>query len=111
MIALRVKLNDKELCLAGTEDLAVLHAIVNAVGILGSETKKVRKGAPDLFLSVGGLTGRESGVDYHLNWVDFHELKIGDKIEVELVEISKADKPSKKSKAAQRSSRTEKRRG
>ncbi len=99
MIALRVKLNGKELCVAGAEDLSVLNAIINAVGAIGSKTKKVRDGAPDLHLSVGGLTGRKSGADYHLRWIEFQELAIGDRIEVELVETSVADAPTAKRKA------------
>jgi len=99
MIAFRVKLNGQELCLAGADDLSVLNAIINAVGRIGSKTKKARDGGPDLYLSVGGLTGRKSGTDYHLRWVEFEDLVIGDKIEVELVETSVADKPTAKRRA------------
>ena len=99
MIAVRVKLNGKELCVAGAEDLAVLNTIIGAVGAIGNKTKKVRDGAPDLHLSVGGLTRRKSGADFHLRWVEFQELVIGDRIEVELVETSIADAPKAKRKA------------
>jgi len=99
MIALRVKLNGKELCVAGAEDLSVLNTIISAVGAIGSKTKKVRDEAPDFHLSVGGLTGRKSGADFHLRWVEFQELVIGDRIEVELLETSVADAPKAKRKA------------
>ena len=99
MIALRVKLNEKELCVAGAEDLSVLNTMINAVGPIGSKTKKVRDGAADLHLSVAGLTRRKSGADFHLYWVEFQELVIGDRIEVELVETSIADAPKTKRKA------------
>ena len=99
MIALRVKLNGKKLCVAGAEDLSVLNAILNAIGNIGSKTKKRREGPPDLHLSVGGLTGRKSGIDYHLRWIEFTELSIGDKIEIEIIETSVADAPTAKHKA------------
>jgi hypothetical protein len=99
MIALRVKRNGKELCVAGAEDLSVLNTIINAVGAIGNKTRKIRDGARDLHLSVGGLTRRKSGADFHLRWVEFQELAIGDKIEVELVETSVADAPTAKHKA------------
>lgn len=98
MIALRVKLNGKLLCVAGTEDLSVLNTIINAVGKIGSKTKTIREGPPDLHLSVGGLTGRKSGADYRLRWVEFTELSVGDKIEVEIVETSVVDPPTAKRK-------------
>ena len=99
MIALRVKLNGKELCVAGAEDLSVLNTIINAVGALGSKTRKVRDDAPDFHLSVGGLTRRKSGADFHLHWVEFQELAIGDKSEVEIVESSVVDAPTAKRKS------------
>jgi hypothetical protein len=94
MIGLAVYLNGKKLTVAGTEDLSVLNAIVNAVGPLGRDTKKLGKGdrTPDLFLQVGGLTGRKNGVqDEHLKWVRHRPLRVGDKISVRIVRITKAD--------------------
>jgi hypothetical protein len=93
MIALRVKLNAKLLCVAGAEDLSVLNTIVNAVGNLGRGTKKRRDEPPTLFFSVGGLTCRLNAPDEHLCWTDDESLKIGDKVEVEVVEADEADEP------------------
>ncbi len=99
MIALRVRLNGKKLCVAGAEDLSVLNAIINAVGAIGRKPRKIRDGEPDLFLSVSGLTGRKSGTDDHLRWVEFQQLAIGDRVEVEFIEASSADAPVAKCKA------------
>ena len=60
MIAFDVRLNGKRVCIAGSEDLAVLSAIVTASGKLGSKTVPARpddtKG--EVFYGVGGLTAR-----------------------------------------------------
>ena len=85
--------------MAGAEDLSVLDTMVQAVGNIGSKTRKVSEGPPDLHLSIGGLTGRKSGADYHLRWVEFAELNVGDRIEVEIVETSVVDAPTAKRKA------------
>jgi hypothetical protein len=45
MIAVAVYLNRKKLTLAGTDDLCVLNANVNAVGKLGKATAQIRRGA------------------------------------------------------------------
>ena len=58
MIALAVYLNGKKLTVAGTGDLSVLNAIVNAVGELGTSTVPIAKrGKPDLWLSVRRAVG------------------------------------------------------
>ena len=99
MVALRVKLNGKELCLAGAEDLSVLTTNVTAVGNLGKKTRKMRDEPPGYHVSTGGLTSRDAGNDWHLRWVESQPLTIGDKIEIELVEVTTTDKPISKSKA------------
>lgn len=43
MIAVAVYLNGKKLTVAGTDDLCVLNAIVNAVGELGKSTVPIGK--------------------------------------------------------------------
>lgn len=87
MIGLVVYLNRKKLTVAGADDLAVLNAIVNAVGELGRATIPLSKrGKPDLWLSVSGLTSRpERTEDEHLSWVRHKRLRVGDKITVEVV--------------------------
>ena len=87
MIGLAVYLNRKKLTVAGADDLAVLNAIINAVGELGRSTIPLgKRGKPDLWLSVGGLTSRPEGTeDEHLSWVRHKRLRVGDKITVEVV--------------------------
>jgi hypothetical protein len=107
MIALRVKLNGTLLCVAGADDLSVLNAIVNAVGNLGIDTKKRRDEPTDIYLSVGGLTSRLEGDDEHLRWAEQQPLAIGDKIEVEVLEINIVDEPTAR-KPAEREDEREK---
>ena len=96
MLALEVVLNGHRIAVAGADDLAVLHNIVNAVGKLGrtaSGTKAHPKGY-DLWLTVGGLTGRKGGVpDDHLRWTDMKKLKVGDEILVRVCRVKVADPP------------------
>jgi hypothetical protein len=99
MIALRVTLNEKLLCVAGADDLAVLNAIVGAVGNLGAKTRRDRNGRPDLYLSVGGLTNRVEGPDEHVRWAKQRRLRKGDKIQVEVLETDKVDSPKDVSRA------------
>jgi hypothetical protein len=93
MIALAVYLNRKKLTVAGTNDLCVLNAIVNAVGELGKSTVPIgKRGKPDLWLSVSGLTSRAAGAeDEHLRWVRHRRLRVGDKITVQLVRTDRPD--------------------
>ena len=93
MIALRVTLNGKPVCLAGAEDLAVLNTIVSAVGNLGPLTKRERNEPTGILLSVGGLTARAHGQDEHVCWVEQGRLVPGDKVEIELLETTQVDPP------------------
>ena len=86
MVALRVAVNGEHLCVAGAEDLAVLNAIVNAGGNLGSLTKKNDPNEmPHVNFTVGGLTGRADGQDEHLRWAEGRPLRVGDQVEVEIM--------------------------
>lgn len=97
MIALKTTLNGKQLCIAGTEDLCVLNSTVNAVGKLGKQSKSKHDSTlPDLFLGVGGLTGRENGDDEHWRWVEHQGLKVGDEIRITILEVDEADEPRTK---------------
>jgi hypothetical protein len=94
MIGLSVYLNKKRLVVAGADDLCVLNAIVNAVGELGKSTASNgnRRGV-DLWLSVGGLTGRGEGVqDEHLRWVSQKRLRVSDRVTIEVVRTDRQDK-------------------
>lgn len=109
MIALAVYLNGKKLAVAGTDDLCVLNAIVNAVGELGKSTVPIgKRGKPDLWLSVSGLTSRPDGAsDEHLRWIGHRLLRVGDKITVQLVQTDRPDR-HRSSTVAMRNSRVAK---
>ena len=94
MIAVEVMLNDEKLTTAGTEDLCVLSAIVNAVGKLGSKSHGSHEHRSDLGLSlyVGGLTSRGEGVaNDHLNWVEGRPIELGDTVTLRFIESSHGD--------------------
>lgn len=109
MIGLAVYLNRKKLTVAGADDLAVLNAIVNAVGELGRSTIPLgKRGKPDLWLSVGGLTSRPGGTeDEHLSWVRHKRLRVGDKITVKVVRTERPH-PHTSATVAKRNTRTAK---
>lgn len=109
MIALAVYLNKKKLTVAGTDDLCVLNAIVNAVGELGKSTMPLgKRGKPDLWLSVSGLTSRPDGAeDEHLRWIGHRRLRVGDKVTVQLVRTDRPDR-HKSSTVATRNTRVAK---
>lgn len=94
MIALKVAVNGKVLCIAGAEDLGVLNAIVGAGGNLGKLTKQIRDESPDVSLRVGGLTSRENDSDDHLNWVESLDLTAGDLVTIEILESNSVDAPA-----------------
>jgi hypothetical protein len=94
MIAVRVTHNGNPVCIAGAEDLAVLNSIVNAIGNLGPRTKSHREEPPDIYLHVGGLTGRVEGGDEHVRWAEQRRLAVGDRVEIAVVEAAQADPPA-----------------
>ena len=103
MIPFEVKRNGKRICIAGAEDLCVLNAIVTACGKLGDKTGF--QGGPDdvvpeLFYSVGGLTRRrDPKKDVHFSWKSVGRLRLGDSLEVKIVEVRRADRPKSRKKA------------
>jgi len=101
MIALKTTLNGQQLSIAGAEDLCVLNSIVNAVGKLGelSTPRGNPDEAPDLFLSVGGLTGRADAGDEHLRWTENQALSVGDEILITVVDVTDVDRPSSSTSA------------
>jgi hypothetical protein len=93
MLALRVTMNDKKSFVAGAEDLSVLSAMVTLTGKLGRKAVDPGRGKPDMFLGVGGLTARAGRrEDEHLRWTPHVKLKVGDRVLVELVEVTKSDR-------------------
>ena len=74
-----------------------MNIIVGAVGNLGPSTKRRRDEPLDLSLSVSGLTGRVDEPDEHLRWTEQELLKIGDKVEIEVLETIDVDPPQEMS--------------
>lgn len=101
MIALKTTLNGQQICIAGAEDLCVLNSIVNAVGKLGDLSNPRRNSGdpPDIFLSVGGLTGRANADDEHLGWTEHQALSVGDEILITVVEVTEAELPTSRMSA------------
>ena len=103
MIAFEVRLNGKRMCIAGAEDLGVLCAHVSAVGRLGVKSVRARPDedtVPDVFYSVGGLTGRPNPKkNLHFRWKSISPLVVGDVVEIKVLEAKKADRPKSRIKA------------
>ena len=102
MIALEVRKNGKRVCIAGAEDLAVLAANISAVGKLGKKTVPARpdETTGEIHYSVGGLTSRpDPDKDVHLRWKSVAPLKIGDVIEVRILETERVDRATSRVKA------------
>lgn len=88
MIALEVSVNDEILCRAGKDDLTVLHTVLNAVGILNTNSSNNH-----LSLSVGGMHSGEDR-NRHDKWISSLPLKVGDVVSVKVLEVDKTDPPS-----------------
>ncbi|MFO1021434.1 MAG: hypothetical protein U0903_12165 [Planctomycetales bacterium] len=101
MIAFEVKLNGTRVCLAGAADLRVLSAHVTASGKLGKKTvSSYSEEQYDAFYSVGGLTSRKAPTtDVHVRWKSTAPLQLGDVIEVQIMDVTKADRPKSRKKA------------
>ena len=84
MRAFEVYLNGKRVSLAGIGDDGVLTAIVGCV---------TAKGRRDLFLEVGG---KVSPADEHVAWINHKPLRLGDQLQIKLVEATTVDEPTKR---------------
>jgi hypothetical protein len=105
MIAYEVKVNGKKICVAGARDLSVLTATIVACGKLGPRTKPPRPDEvkTDVYLNVSALTGRaDESRDVHLNWASLRPLSVGDVIQINVVDVAKADRPRSRSPARRR---------
>jgi hypothetical protein len=104
MIAFEVSLNGKRVCIAGAEDLGVLNAIVSACGRLGKKTAPARPDEThDIFYSVGGLTSRrDPKKNVHLDWKSIAPLRVGDTVQVRVIETQKADRAKSRTKTKPR---------
>lgn len=83
MLAFRVDLNGKQLCVAGVGQHGVLTAVVDYAGDERGGTTS---------LHVGGLF---TPTEEHALWKD-QDLKVGDKVVVTVVETDLVDKPVKR---------------
>jgi hypothetical protein len=93
MFALKVTINEEPTVTAGAEDLGVLNAIVGCGGKLGSETHPYRENEATYFnFQLGGLTRRAPGIsNQHVRWLQRWDLKVGDRVTIEIVEAVRAD--------------------
>jgi len=102
MIDLEVKLNGKRVCIAGADDLAVLSTHIAAVGKVGKKTVPARpdQTTGEIHYSVGYLTSRpDPNKDVHARWKSVAPLKIGDVLEVRILETEKVDRAKSRTKA------------
>jgi len=105
MIAFEVRLNGKRVCIAGAEDLAVLDTIISASGKLGAKTVPARPAdmSGEIFYSVGGLTARpDPEKDVHVRWKSVAPLKVGDVVQVKVLDVKKADRAKSRKKAVRK---------
>ena len=104
MIAFDVRLNGKRICIAGAEDLAVLTTSIHALGKLGASTVPARPDEEaEVFYSIGGLTSRsDPDKDVHMRWKSSTPLKVGDVIQVRVLEVNQADPPKSRKKAVRK---------
>ncbi len=108
MIALEVSLNGKRVCIAGADDLAVLSAHVTACGKLGEKTVPARpdETTGEIHYSVGGLTARpDPENDVHVGWKSIAPLRVGDVIQVKILETDKVDRATSRTKAKRKRSK------
>jgi hypothetical protein len=106
MLAFEIQVNGKRVAIAGAEDLAVLSAIVSATGRLGPKTNEHRRARrmPDIWLHGGGLTARPAGIpDEHLNWVQHRTLRVGDRVSIRVIRVTRAHNPVSSSPASDKS--------
>jgi hypothetical protein len=85
--------------------LALLDVSVTAAGKLGAKTVPARAhgtGAA-FFYWVGGVTGRAAPTkDVHLLWRSMERLRVGDVVEVKIVETRRVDRARSRKKVADR---------
>lgn len=109
MIAFGVKLNGKRVCVAGTDDITVLSAHVTACGKLGKKSVPRRPDdATVIDYSVGGLIPRPSGKDIFPKWKLATPLRVGDVLEVRILETQKVDRAKSRTKAERKPNRVRK---
>jgi hypothetical protein len=83
MRAFEVSLNGKRLCVAGVGDHGVVSTNVSCV---------LREGDEDLFLDTGGISNAAHEI---WRW-HFRKIKVGDTVQVAVIETAKADEPKER---------------
>ncbi len=90
MIAFKISINGKVIQIAGQEDWAVLATHIDAI--------RDKQNLDDFTLrySVGGLTlENDEKYCHHYRW-ESRDLKIGDQVQLEIVEADSIDQPKKR---------------
>ena len=89
MIALEVKINGQRVCVAGANDLHVLHASFGIGGKLGPNTKTTTESgvAPTPTLHIGGVASPPDKDGDHLRWARSAAVSIGDVVELGLIDV------------------------
>ncbi len=95
MTAFEVSLNGKLLCTAGLEN-GVVTAILDWVNSPGANPRRTKNAAPKEFLSIyaGGLN---TATEEHVVWRR-RNLKVGDSVSIQVVDVPRADKPRERRK-------------
>lgn len=103
MYALKVSINDESPVIGGAEDMGVLSAHVTCTGVLGSKSHPSRADeTQDFTFRLGGLTCRAPGnQNEHLIWMQRWDLKVGDKLNIEIVRAEEANDTISETEAAQ----------
>ena len=96
MVAIEVRVNGKRVCVAGAADANCLGATVSVEGNLGPTTIPVADdkngGALDIHYNVNGMSFR-GAVDVYREWQRKAALRVGDVVEIRVVEAKKASRP------------------
>jgi len=83
MVAFKVSLNGKNVCIAGVRGRGVLSAIATWVG---------RRRKSEFLLEVAGL---DSNAKEHLDWLR-RKLRVGDRVAIEILEAARVDTPKRR---------------
>lgn len=101
MIAIRLKINNEPAVVAGNEELTLLTAAVTCSGKLGPNVHPEIGEEVSLSLHLGGMTARREGVrEEFLDWIEQADLKVGDKVTIEILEQGRVAPVSARMEAA-----------
>nr|CAP47772.1 putative integron gene cassette protein [uncultured bacterium] len=85
MLCFEVTINGKQHCLAGSEETVVLSLILNWL----RRTDRVD-------LSVGALLEHDDATEQHVDWIEQHDLAVGDEITIRVIDSPEPDEPVQK---------------